>query len=169
MPTDPGTCTDGTVIDDDTLLSAMALPYSPQYLSDMSVDMCRRVSRPHPKIPEDVLKNAKISDGISFARNPRTLLRNQELYSIKPEGDKVVDEEPKYKSQQNQRSSSRNSNGSEDSYASSGDLLRGDSPQGKNFSFPRCYRKVEIKYSKFGVEVSRFYLNVQIGFRFWIL
>jgi hypothetical protein len=150
MPTDPGTCTDGTVIDDNCPLSVMGKPYSPQYLSDMSVEICRRVSRPHPKIPDDVLKIAMVGDGgIAYARNPRTLLRNQELYSVIADGDKVVDAEPKYKSQQRGvRSASRNSNRSEDSFASSGDMLRGESPQGKTFSFPRCYRKVEIKYSK---------------------
>lgn len=125
-------------------------------LSDMPTEMTRRVCRPLPKIPDQVLKNVKMIDFVGYAPNPRTFRRNQEFYSVHLNAEAAIDDEPLFRSEKNRagtsrlRSESRNSNFSIDSVNSgSFDTFSRDSPVPvKVYSFPRHYRKVEIKYSR---------------------
>ncbi|KAJ3209636.1 poly(A)-specific ribonuclease, partial [Clydaea vesicula] len=150
-------------------LNMVGLPYyTEQLLSNLPPGMLCNVGRPHPQIPEEVLKNVKMIDFVGYAPNPKTFKRNQDFNTfLKTKAYFEEDETPKFRSEQERektfgtprkehsyapRSISRSSVRSTDSTS---DLEVPSSPPSGGLlynSFPKFYRKVEIKYSKFGIE-----------------
>ncbi|KAI8820757.1 ubiquitin carboxyl-terminal hydrolase-domain-containing protein [Fimicolochytrium jonesii] len=134
-------------ITDDSPLSLIGMPYySTRLLSAWPEKLTFEVGQSAPKVPAEVLANVKTIDFVGYASNPRTSRRNQNLASAR-KARKEVSEVPKFRSEQD-REKYFGKRGAQDNQDT-------DDEQSKNqraSSTPKYYKRVEIKYSKFGVE-----------------
>ncbi|KDQ59577.1 hypothetical protein JAAARDRAFT_77653 [Jaapia argillacea MUCL 33604] len=120
---------------DSTPLNSVGLPYyntlllsswTPQFVSTKS-------NFPPPaKIPQQVLNTMRISDNVAYASLPKELKGRRNMVVVGPRT-----EQGRFRSGKGRRNESEPTTPTFDS-----------SIEG----IPRCYRKVEIEYSKFGVE-----------------
>ncbi|XP_022090828.1 PAB-dependent poly(A)-specific ribonuclease subunit PAN2-like [Acanthaster planci] len=108
--------------------SSIPMPFSEgPLLSDWPQEYCRPVVRQAPPIDPEILRSMKVVQFIGYAPNPGTKKRNQVMYKeVKPEKRKGKGNVP-------------------------------ESPLGRDadmhmYMVPKYYRKVEIKYSKLGVD-----------------
>ncbi|XP_014664898.1 PREDICTED: PAB-dependent poly(A)-specific ribonuclease subunit PAN2-like [Priapulus caudatus] len=111
-----------------TPLSTVPMPYTQEkLLSDWPPHLCRKLYRKAPLVDSDVLRTMKVVQFIGYAPNPGTRLRNQVPYRM----DKGS------KGRQRKRS------------VPESPLGRGDDPF---LAVPKRYRRVEMKYTKLGVD-----------------
>nr|KAJ3418423.1 poly(A)-specific ribonuclease [Polyrhizophydium stewartii] len=146
---------------DATPLSAIGMPhYSAALLSMWPSDLFANVGRQPPRIPPEILKNVKMNDFVGYVQNT-SLKRNQNLVLATRGGR----EQPKFRSQQ-QREKQRKSSVSlgqkqkpahypgikaaaaASAAAAAATPGRVELGQG----IPAFWRRVEIRYSKFGIE-----------------
>jgi len=110
-------------------LTSIGLPFSSEpLLSDWPDHLLKRADRPTPPIDADILKNMTIRQFVGYAPNPKKKLRNQVAYQL-------------------------------DDEQTRGSKYYPESPMSRepgNSVIPKMYRKVEIKYSKYGVEDFNF-------------
>ncbi|KAJ3339561.1 poly(A)-specific ribonuclease [Entophlyctis luteolus] len=156
-------------VGDDSPLSTVGVPYynSPLLSAIWSPSslMCE-VGQPPFRIPKDVLSDVKMSDFIGYARTPSNFpyKRNQSAKSIalmEKARARELDDEPKFRSEQvreglkGRMGSSRDAgtgSGARDSVCHVMQPILEASIAFANSPIPKPYRKVQIKYSKFGVE-----------------
>ncbi|KAG0174836.1 poly(A)-specific ribonuclease [Apophysomyces sp. BC1015] len=141
---------------DDSPLSSIGMPYYTEpLLSVWPSNAIYEVGHPAPQIEDEVLRNMKTIDFVGYAPNPGNMLRNQVPRKKRQVHRRDV---PKFRSEQErelllastvllddedepQHSGRRSS--------STGDLRVID-PMG--LMMPKHYHRVEIQYSKFGVD-----------------
>ena len=99
------------------------------------------VGKPTPKIPPEISANMKMMDFVGYAPNPKTIKRNQ-ILSISYKQASVG---PKFRSEKDRERvfGKQQGKGGTAASASNHDL---------HSIVPKCYTKVNIKYSRFGVE-----------------
>lgn len=136
-------------IGDETPLSVIGLPYYDEPLLSNWTHQTGNApaSKVPPPIPLEVLATMKIIDGVGYARNPGFIKRNQQ-YARRQSDAK---EFPKFRSEQERENSTRRAN----SATPTSDRRRSGTKKDVDLlgiSIPKSYRKVEIKYSRFGVE-----------------
>ncbi|KAJ3333266.1 poly(A)-specific ribonuclease [Blyttiomyces sp. JEL0837] len=133
-------------------VSFWSMPYyMSSLLSSWPSSMTFDVGRPIPTVPPEVLADVKMIDFVGYARNPGTFHRNQVTVKKKQERDHF---EPKFRSEQERESLSlaqslKHQLALDDVSTSDSE---GPNPPFSSSTVPKYYRKVEIKYSKFGVE-----------------
>lgn len=145
-----------TTITDDSPLSSVGMPYyTEQLLSVWPNNKVFEVGTQPTPIDEEIIKNMKTIDFVGYAPNPGNIHRNQI-----PRKKKVIAKKngPKFRSEQ-ERELLQSSNvlvGDDDGphhsgrrSSSIGDINNMD-PTVMNM--PRYYQRVEIQYSKFGVD-----------------
>ncbi|VDB99948.1 unnamed protein product [Peniophora sp. CBMAI 1063] len=126
--------------DDQTPLNSVGLPhYNQMLLSAWPAHLKSRPSRPPPKIPESILRTAKMSDGIMYAPLPRELRGMRNVVVDREE------EKGRFRSTAGKKKSARER---ERESFDDGDSSKVVSADG----VPSKYRRVEIEYSRFGVE-----------------
>ncbi|KAJ3300465.1 poly(A)-specific ribonuclease [Borealophlyctis nickersoniae] len=104
--------------------------------------------RPAPRIPPEVMANVKMIDFVGYAPNPGTFHRNQNM-ALSAKARKEQREGPKFRSEQEREKYFGQQKRPGKAKLQSEVLI--DS-SGQPNPIPKHYRKVEIKYSKFGVE-----------------
>ncbi|XP_034247710.1 PAN2-PAN3 deadenylation complex catalytic subunit PAN2 isoform X2 [Thrips palmi] len=123
-----------SIKDESTSLAGIPLPYPPlgsKLLSDWPEQCLQKIYRPTPPIDPDILRSMKMQGTIGYAPNPMTRRRNQVLYEL----------------------DMKRRNG----------VVNGSGPMGgegrpKNgeevgfIAIPKRYRKVEVKYSRMGMD-----------------
>lgn len=128
------------VINDDTPLSCVGLPYyTSPLLSVWSSHLRFPVGRVSPQIPQHIMEKIRMVDFVGYAPNPRTFKRNQ-VASISQE------EIPKFRSEQVRDKRGR----SNDAQKTEGFELTNQ--VSISSGIPNYYKKVEIQYSKFGID-----------------
>ncbi|KAJ3104577.1 poly(A)-specific ribonuclease [Phlyctochytrium planicorne] len=156
-------------VNDETPLSIVGLPYFDRPLMSVLPPGIISVNgKPPPRIPPEILSQVKMMDFVGYAQNPGTFRRNQAV-NIQSYG-KGVDE-PKFRSEQERESLTariRSLSGNDVDMSIPAENPDASSNQGYNFgsfSAPKFYRRVEIKYSKFGIEDFdfRFYNRTSYG------
>jgi len=116
-------------IDDWTTLPLSHIPLPPcsePLASDWPEELLTRADRPPVEIDPDILKNMTIRQFVGYAPNPKKRLRNQCPYNL---------------------------------YADGNGKAYPESPMSRDASrsiVPKMYRKVDIKYSKYGIEDFNF-------------
>jgi PAB-dependent poly(A)-specific ribonuclease subunit 2 len=124
-------------------LSLIGLPYyNEKLLSAWPSQLYFQIGKPTPKIPLEISQNMKRIDFVGYAPNPKTLKRNQILaLSFTNQGSST----PKFRSQvQREKLLLGKHETPLSSQVSSSDVLHS--------LIPFYYQKVDIKYSKFGIE-----------------
>ena len=108
-------------------LTDIPTPYTNEpLLSDWPEHLLKRADRPTPPIDPDILKNMTIRQFVGYAPNPKKRLRNQVAYDLQQDMNGDYNRSP-------------------------------NSPMSReNSVVPKMYRKVDIKYSKYGVEDFNF-------------
>ncbi|TPX57736.1 hypothetical protein PhCBS80983_g03604 [Powellomyces hirtus] len=151
---DPPALRPDVEISDDSPLSLVGMPYySTRLLSAWPEKMTFEVGQPAPKVPPEILSNVKMIDFVGYAPNPRTFRRNQNLAMAKKNRKDTLDG-PKFRSEQDRekwfgkKADSRQLTSG--SATSTG--MSSPTPRAAVSSTPKYYRRVEIKYSKFGIE-----------------
>lgn len=109
--------------------------YNSPLLSAWPAEMRFPVGRPAPVIPPQILKHVKMVDFIGYSANPKTFFRNQVLMRY--------GSLPKFRSEQDLDDHSRGKSPKKQFNVHSVSLQSG---------IPSYYQKIEIQYSKFGVE-----------------
>ncbi|ORX52131.1 hypothetical protein BCR36DRAFT_582638 [Piromyces finnis] len=134
------------IIDDNSPLSLIGMPYyNDRLLSAWPSNMTFSIGRPPPKIPEDILASMKKIDFMGYSKNDSQYVRNQSYFYTNPE---IEDNEvPKFRSEQEREKIYKKFIKKEPEIHKVHD---------ESISIdvipPSYYRKVEIKYSRFGVE-----------------
>lgn len=119
--------------------------YDESLLSVWPNDLIFTIGRRPPEIPPEILATVRYSENVAYAPNPGLFRRNQQYYRRKSDFKVEV---PKFRSEQereNDKKEKDNVHYSEEKKRSRADGVFG-------ISMPKSYRKVEIKYSRFGVE-----------------
>lgn len=139
-------------IKDDTPLSTVGMPYyTDQLLSVWPNNKIFEVGAQPLPIDEEIMKNIKTIDFVGYAPNPGNMHRNQVPRKKRLAQKKNV---PKFRSEQERELLLSNS------------VIMGDEPPARRSSsvgdlrttdpsvmiMPRYYQRVEIQYSKFGVD-----------------
>ncbi|CAB3370828.1 Hypothetical predicted protein [Cloeon dipterum] len=123
-----------------TPLSSIPMPYCQGRLaSDWPEKLLRKVYRPTPPIDPFTLKNLKMVGNIGYAPNPGVFRRNQVAYKPWKSGPK----------------------GMKKMYGSDAANSKDD---GSFVAIPKKYRKIEVKYSKMGVDDFDFDYYNKTGF-----
>ena len=135
-------------------LSAIGMPYySDPLLSTWPPTLFHHVGRPPPIIPPEVLAKVKYVDFVGYSSNPDPLIfrRNRtHVISTRVRERRDHQDVPKFVSEQERE---RLYGGRKKKEESKGKMNRGGSgSKSHRDSVPKFYRRVEIKYSKFGVE-----------------
>ncbi|GAO46990.1 hypothetical protein G7K_1204-t1 [Saitoella complicata NRRL Y-17804] len=132
---------------DDTPLNMIGMSYyREELLSSWPATMLFEVGNPSPQIDPEVLATMKTVDFVGYAPNPRRKLRNQ--VEKNPDIEKMRganNRGPRFRSERDKLGLSAGPDGSVTFEDMEDDVL-GPS------NVPRYYRKVEIQYSKFGIE-----------------
>ncbi|KAL0092235.1 ubiquitin carboxyl-terminal hydrolase-domain-containing protein [Phycomyces blakesleeanus] len=143
------------VMTEESPLSSIGMPYYTEpLLSVWPSNTVYEVGHPAPQIDEEVLRNMKMIDFVGHAPNPGNMLRNQVARKKKHAHKRDV---PKFRSEQERELLLANTVILDDEEphhsgrrsSSTGDLRKAD-PLG--LIMPQHYRRVEIQYSKFGVD-----------------
>ncbi|KAI9313283.1 ubiquitin carboxyl-terminal hydrolase-domain-containing protein [Dichotomocladium elegans] len=157
LTTPDGVPPPAVTMSEDSPLSSVGMPYYTEpLLSTWPSNQVFEVGYPPPQIDEDILRNMKKIDFVGYAPNPGNVRRNQAPKKKRPVKDRK--DIPKFRSEQERELLSSgdivlddlvdgNYNGRRSS--SVGDLGTTD-PQA--LIMPNHYRRVEIQYSKFGIE-----------------
>ncbi|KAI8384404.1 ubiquitin carboxyl-terminal hydrolase-domain-containing protein [Radiomyces spectabilis] len=128
---------------EDSPLSSVGMPYYTEPLLSIWSPMATyEVGHPPAQIDEEVLRNMKTLDFVGYAPNPGNMLRNQIPRRKKAAHKKDI---PKFRSEQEREMLMATNVLS----SSVGDLKSVD-PSG--LIMPKIYSRVEIQYSKFGVD-----------------
>lgn len=133
-------------VGDNDPLSSVGMPYyQEQLLSAWPPKTIYPVGRKPQPIPSSILDNMKMSDFVGYAPNPGIRLRNQapSLPKVK------MRDTPKFRSEQQKELYFGKRKGS------TAAMMDHDNEQEVNLAsgvVPKYYKRVEIKYSKFGVE-----------------
>ncbi|KAF8333955.1 ubiquitin carboxyl-terminal hydrolase-domain-containing protein [Cantharellus anzutake] len=120
--------------DDHTPLNSIGMPYyEAELLSSFKPPLlpASMAMPPPPKIPPQVLNAVKVQDFLQYAILPKELRGKRNVVEVNPQ----KPDEGRFKSEQSKRID--------------------ESPTPASFAFPeipKAYRKVNIQYSKFGVE-----------------
>ncbi|KAG0240611.1 poly(A)-specific ribonuclease [Actinomortierella wolfii] len=133
-------------VNDNDPLSSIGMPYyREQLLSAWPAKTVFNVGRKSQPIPSAILDNMKMIDFVGYAPNPGTHLRNQAPSLPKSN----IRDTPKFRSEQQKELfwGRRKSSGVRS--LDNGEEEEQDLTTGK---MPKYYKRVEIKYSKFGVE-----------------
>ncbi|KAJ8326211.1 poly(A)-specific ribonuclease [Batrachochytrium dendrobatidis] len=144
-------------IGDDTPLSAVGMPrYTSELLSAWPNSLLINVGRPQPRIPPEVLKNVKMSDFVGYVQD-MPLKRNQNLImSIRASTPTCASpglSGPKFRSQQQRDRLHRKFKTEGHSAKSSLKSPETNDPSLQESEISEYHwHKIEIKYSKFGVE-----------------
>ncbi|KAI7904509.1 ubiquitin carboxyl-terminal hydrolase-domain-containing protein [Cokeromyces recurvatus] len=150
--------TQTTVMNEDSPLSSVGMPYyTDQLLSVWPSNSIYEVGAKPPAIDEEILKNMKTIDFVGYAPNPGNIHRNQI-----PRKKKIIKKKngPKFRSEQ-EREMLKSANKllgddaeqlqhSDRRSSSVGDISIANDPAVLNM--PRYYQRVEIQYSKFGID-----------------
>ncbi|KAI7871039.1 ubiquitin carboxyl-terminal hydrolase-domain-containing protein [Spinellus fusiger] len=143
-----------TTMSENSPLSSIGMPYYTEpLLSVWASNTVYEVGHPTAQIDDDVLRNMKTIDFVGYAPNPGNIRRNQVTHKKKQSNKRDI---PKFRSEQ-ERELLLASNVSLDNIpqhsgrrsSSISDLSKSD-PLG--LIMPQHYRRVEIQYSKFGVD-----------------
>lgn len=122
-----------SILDDVTPLSSVPLPYCQQgttLLSDWPEQYLKKVYRRTPPIDQEILRTMKMQGTIGYAPNPMSCRRNQVAYKLEKHGGR-------------HRQTKLFSN----------DSRTGKSGEEANFiAIPKRYRKIDVKYSKMGMD-----------------
>ncbi|KAI9469074.1 MAG: ubiquitin carboxyl-terminal hydrolase-domain-containing protein [Benjaminiella poitrasii] len=162
-----------TIVNEDSPLSSVGMPYyTDQLLSVWPSNKVYEVGTKPPAIDEEILKNMKTIDFVGYAPNPGNIHRNQI-----PRKKKVIKKKngPKFRSEQERELlKSANTLLLDDDNdllqqypgrrsSSIGDISIVNDPAVLNM--PRYYQRVEIQYSKFGIDDFDFgyYNSTQYG------
>ncbi|KAI8612159.1 ubiquitin carboxyl-terminal hydrolase-domain-containing protein, partial [Chytriomyces sp. MP71] len=142
-------------VSDDAPLSSVGMPYYTEQLLSATWpgDLFFDITCPPQRIPKEVLAQVKMSDFVGYAKNPGIgFRRNQSSKSILLQMQNQANlegEMPKFRSEQ-ERESLIGKGGKK------GIAAFGNSPilesSGSFGIIPKPYRRVQIKYSKFGIE-----------------
>ncbi|KAI9283728.1 ubiquitin carboxyl-terminal hydrolase-domain-containing protein [Umbelopsis sp. AD052] len=160
---DPPQARPNVSMDDFSPLSLVGMPhYTEPLLSSWPSNMTFDVGHPPPQIEEEVLRNMKTIDFVGYAPNPGTRRRNQ---VVRRNNQKNVNA-PKFRSQQ---ALELLRGGPVDEVDDS--MEGGETPKRKlsvdptGLKMPSSYARVEIQYSRFGVEDFDFgfYNHTQYG------
>ncbi|KAJ3158992.1 poly(A)-specific ribonuclease [Geranomyces michiganensis] len=101
------------------------------------------VGRPAPKIPPEIMDKVKMIDFVGYAPNPRGYKRNQ-ILSLSKNQRTARGDVPKFRSEQDREKWFGKKEVSQPAGIGA--------PTPQVAAIPKYYRRVEIKYSKFGVE-----------------
>ncbi|RUS20975.1 hypothetical protein BC937DRAFT_93946 [Endogone sp. FLAS-F59071] len=142
-------------IEEESPLSLIGLPYySEPLLSAWPANLVYDVGTPPPHLELDVTQQIKMIDFVGYAPNPGTRLRNQ--IALRKKKGKSMNEIPKFRSEQAREMLLGSRRGKElheetDSISSldEDDLEQWDET---GTAMPKFYRRVEIQYSRFGVD-----------------
>lgn len=135
-------------IDDDTPLSVVGMPaYTSQLLSaSFNPNTTYTVGRPPQRVDQDILASMKVVDFVGYATNPRRTKRYQ-VDSSSVNGSSRMDA-PKFRSEKDRERKWKNSDlPSPSTFDDPSDLVGFVRKTAPNY-----YRKIEIKYSRFGIE-----------------
>ncbi|CAO3669082.1 unnamed protein product [Umbelopsis vinacea] len=138
-------------MDDTSPLSLVGLPhYTEPLLSSWPSSMTFEVGLPPPQIEEEVLRNMKTIDFVGYAPNPGTRRRNQVVKRTNHKNTNA----PKFRSQQALEllRGGGTVDDAEDSADGTVTPKRKLSLDPTGLKMPSAYGRVEIQYSKFGVE-----------------
>ncbi|KAI9355730.1 ubiquitin carboxyl-terminal hydrolase-domain-containing protein [Zopfochytrium polystomum] len=135
MPDAPSIPSISIPVESDVPLSRIGMPYyTSPLLSVWPSTMIFEAGNPAPRIPDEILADVKMIDFVGYAKKPSTIRRNQVLASPSP---KKSRDHPRFRSEQER-----------DGGSSLESLTLSPTDEG----VPKVYRRVEIKYSRFGVE-----------------
>ncbi|ORX88696.1 cysteine proteinase [Basidiobolus meristosporus CBS 931.73] len=136
------------IVDEESPLSSVGMPYYTEpLLSVWPAHFTFEVGKPAPSIEPEVLQNMKTIDFVGYAPNPRTRLRNQ--IPPRPGRDRKSSDTPKFRSEQEREKHLRRlRKKSELASPKEEDISLQNNP----LAVFKLYRRVEIKYSRFGVE-----------------
>ncbi|CAB4393897.1 unnamed protein product [Rhizophagus irregularis] len=126
-------------------LSLIGMPYYKEpLLSVWPSNMRFEVGNPPPKIDPDILNNMKMIDFVGYSPNPGNMKRNQVVrYSRK----KHKDGTPKFRSEKERElQSGKSSRGPSSLFDNEAEL------DATSTKMPKYYKRVEIQYSRFGVD-----------------
>ncbi|KAI8846356.1 ubiquitin carboxyl-terminal hydrolase-domain-containing protein [Chytridium lagenaria] len=141
-------------VNEATPLSTVGMPYFDRpLLSVWPAYMLQAQSKPPPRIPADIASQVKLIDFVGYAQNPGTFRRNQAFTPAQKLSKSV--NEPKFRSEQERESltaRNRSQSGNDSDLAVQPDSSDAQSMTSGFNSVPKYYRRVEIKYSKFGIE-----------------
>ncbi|EPS41531.1 hypothetical protein H072_4574 [Dactylellina haptotyla CBS 200.50] len=129
----------------DSALSMVGMPYyREQLLSAWPSHMVFEVGKPPPKIDSDILAKMKMHDFVGYAPNPRRTRRYQvETAKVQEKPGQV--QAPKFRSEKAREGDFDDKIDENTPWSAvTGDL--------RPFDVPAMYHKVEIKYSRFGVD-----------------
>ena len=153
---DPPEAPPAVHISDTDPLSLVGMPYYTEpLLSAWPNTMVFNVGRPSPKIPPEILANMRMIDFVGYAPNPKSFKRNQILALSYKQSQKTG---PKFRSQKvRDRALGIQDDDSED--------VQRPGEEDFHSLIPKKFLKVDIKYSKFGVEDFdfSFYNKTQVG------
>ncbi|XP_023706705.1 PAN2-PAN3 deadenylation complex catalytic subunit PAN2 isoform X2 [Cryptotermes secundus] len=134
-----------SILDDVTPLSSIPLPYCQQgtsLLSDWPEQYLKKVYRRPAPIDPEILRTMKMQGTIGYAPNPMGCRRNQVAYKLEKHG-----------------------GGRRQSKLFNSDSRTGKSGEEANFiAIPKRYRKIDVKYSKMGMEDCDFDQYNRTGF-----
>ncbi|KAJ3043872.1 poly(A)-specific ribonuclease [Rhizophlyctis rosea] len=137
---------------DDSPLNLIGMPYytTPLLSATWPTSLKHAVGQPSPKIPPEVMANVKMIDFVGYAPNPGTFRRNQNL-ALSRKARRIDQDGPKFRSEQEREKffGQQKRRNSRSQTASSDDAV--ETTKNGNV-VAKHYRRVEIKYSKFGVE-----------------
>ncbi|KAI8801403.1 ubiquitin carboxyl-terminal hydrolase-domain-containing protein [Cladochytrium replicatum] len=137
-------------VTDDSPLSLIGMPYyNSPLLSGSWANLTFEVGRAPPRIPPEVLPNMKMIQFVGYAPNPGNFKRNQQLVHSH-RSRKNSHFAPKFRSEQ-EREKYFGKNGQLTSQEDVASAYASSTSTNKN-GVPRSHRRVEIKYSRFGVE-----------------
>ncbi|KAJ1558515.1 poly(A)-specific ribonuclease [Nowakowskiella sp. JEL0078] len=150
----PGKPITNITIGDDDPLSLVGMPYydAPLLSATWPINLTFDVGKTTPKIPKEVLINLKINKEVVYAPNPGGLKRNTQLAGlVKIEAGKDV---PRFRSEKERAKYSKSKEDKNIGEAEVDDPPKDDATitSTSDFMIPKRYRKVEILYSKFGIE-----------------
>ncbi|KAJ3054186.1 poly(A)-specific ribonuclease [Rhizophlyctis rosea] len=148
---DPSPIVPSLKLTDGSPLNLIGMPYyTTPLLSAWPSSLTFTIGQPGPKIPPEVMANVKMIDFVGYAPNPGTFRRNQNL-ALSRKARRMEQEGPKFRSEQErERFFGQQKRTSRLHDSSSGEAL--DVAPKDEKGVPKLYRRVEIKYSKFGVE-----------------
>ncbi|XP_022189319.2 PAN2-PAN3 deadenylation complex catalytic subunit PAN2 [Nilaparvata lugens] len=143
------------------ILAAVPLAFQPpsstvkqKLLSDWPKEFLQKVNRQTPPIDPEILQSMKMNGTIGYAPNPNTKLRNQVAYISVHNSPQNGTSSSDTKSMDHQSRSLMNSP------ANVGGGVGGASSAANTFvAIPKRYRKMEVKYSKPGVQEELDYLQ----------
>ncbi|KAJ3122475.1 poly(A)-specific ribonuclease, partial [Nowakowskiella sp. JEL0407] len=141
-------------VSEDSPLNIVGMPYytTPLFSGTWPSHLLFDVGRAAPRIPPEVIPHMKLQQSVAYAPNQAGLKRNQQLYtSMKKESRDV----PKFRSEQErakygqQKEEKVEGEQQEQESMATATMMK---TLTTDFSIPKRYKKIEILYSRFGIE-----------------